>query len=137
VREIFVALRIDGTPRQPEIVIAPQAAARIEDIVRLVRIPVETAAAVTPEAISAAIGRLFSADLAAPLASYAARLPDIARQENLTQLEINPLALTTDGRLIACNVKIVRDDSADARHDPEPFPISRTLAQRALTRQPM
>ena len=41
--------------------------------------------------------------------------------------------LTADGNLVACDAKIVRDDSADFRHDPAEFPISRTLAERALT----
>ncbi len=48
-------------------------------------------------------------------------------------LEINPLVLTPDGDFIACDAKIVRDDSADFRHDPKEFAISRHLAERALT----
>ena len=62
-----------------------------------------------------------------------ARLPDIARQEDLELLEINPLVLTPDGEFIACDAKIVRDDSADFRHDAKEFAISRNLAERALT----
>ena len=85
------------------------------------------------EAIYAAIAKLFPPDLAARLARYAARLPEIARREDLELLEINPLALTADGRLVACDAKIVRDDSAGFRHDPEEFPVSRALAERALT----
>jgi succinyl-CoA synthetase beta subunit len=135
-REIFVAIHIEGARRRPEILIAPQAAATVDELVRLVRIPVEPADPPTPEAISAAVAKLFPPDLAARLARYAARLPDIARHEDLELLEINPLALTGDDRLIACNVKIVRDDNADFRNDPQEFPISRALAQRALTRQP-
>jgi succinyl-CoA synthetase beta subunit len=49
-------------------------------------------------------------------------------------LEINPLALTKDGSLIACDAKIIRDDSADFRHDPKEFAVSRQLAERALTK---
>ena len=89
----------------------------------------------TPEKIFAALAaKLFPADLAARLARYAARLPDIARQEDLELLEINPLALTKDGTLIACDAKIVRDSAADFRHDPEEFAISRTLAEHAMTK---
>ena len=36
--------------------------------------------------------------------------------------------------LIACDAKIVRDDSADFRHDAEEFAVSRTLAARAMTK---
>ena len=71
--------------------------------------------------------------VAARLARYAARLPEIARREDLELLEINPLVLTADGRLVACDAKMIRDDSAAFRHDPEEFPVSRALAERALT----
>src|SRR5262245_22270457 len=67
------------------------------------------------------------------LARYCARLPEIARREDLELLEINPLVLTPDGRLVACDAKLIRDDSAESRHDPEEFPTSRMLAERAMT----
>ena len=48
-------------------------------------------------------------------------------------MEINPLALTADGNLVACDAKIVRDEAAEFRHDPREFPVSRMLAERAMT----
>jgi succinyl-CoA synthetase beta subunit len=132
-REIFVAVRVDGTRQELEILIAPQGGENVEQLAKLVRIPVLTAVPTTPEAIYAAIAKLFPADLAARLARYAARLPEIARREDLELLEINPLALTADGNLVVCDAKIVRDDSADFRHDLAEFPISCALAERALT----
>jgi succinyl-CoA synthetase beta subunit len=132
-REIFVAVRVDGTRQGLEILISPQGGENVEQLAKLVRIPVATAAPATPEAIYAAIAKLFPADLAARLARYAARLSVIARREDLELLEINPLALTADGNLVACDAKIVRDDSADFRHETAEFPVSRALAERALT----
>lgn len=132
-RAIFVAVRIDGTRQGLEILIAPQGGENVEELAKLVRIPVQSATALTPETIYGAIAKLFAPDLAARLSRYAARLPEIARREDLELLEINPLALTEDGRLVACDAKIVRDDSAAIRHDPHEFPISRALAERALT----
>jgi succinyl-CoA synthetase beta subunit len=73
------------------------------------------------------------ADLAARIARFAARLPDIARREDLELLEINPLVLIPKGRLIACDAKIISDDSAGFRHDPDDFPTSRMLEERAMT----
>ena len=78
---------------------------------------------------------MFPRDLAARLARYAARLPVIARQEDLQLLEINPLALTTDGRFIACDAKLIRDEAAEFRHDPSEFALSRMLGERAMTPQ--
>ena len=130
-REIYVAVRIDGVKQKVELLIAPQGGENVEQSAKLVRIPVEDAT--TPDAIFAAIAKNFPRELAARLARYAARLPGIARQEDLELLEINPLALTEDGSFIACDAKIIRDDSAGFRHDADEFPISRMLAERAMT----
>lgn len=130
-REIFVAVRIDGTRQRLELLIAPQGGENVEQSGKLARIAVE--GTVTPEAIFPAIAKLFPRELAVRIARYAARLPEIARQEDLELLEINPLALTDDGSLIACDAKIVRDEAADFRHDSDEFSVSRMLAGRALT----
>jgi succinyl-CoA synthetase beta subunit len=133
-REIFIAVRIDGSAQRLELLVAPEGGENVEATAKLARIPIELGVPTTPEKIFAALEKLFSADLAARVARYAARLPDIARQEDLELLEINPLALTKDGRLIACDAKIVRDSAADFRHDPSEFAISRRLAEHAMTK---
>jgi succinyl-CoA synthetase beta subunit len=133
-REIFVAVRVDGGAQRLELLLAPEGGENVETTTKLARIPIAAAATTTTEQIFAALGKLFPADLAARLARYAARLPDIVRQEDLTLLEINPLVLTTDGKLIACDAKIVRDEAADFRHDTADFAISRKLADQAMTK---
>jgi succinyl-CoA synthetase beta subunit len=133
-REIFAAVRVDGSAQRLELLLAPEGGENIEASAKLARIPIEPGAPATPEKIFAGLGKLFPADLAARLARYAARLPEITRQEDLELLEINPLVLTRDGNLIACDAKIVRDDAADFRHDSEEFVVSRTLAARAMTK---
>jgi len=132
-REIFVAVRVDGTRQRLELLIAPQGGENVEQSGKIARIGIDAALPATPEAIFRAIAKSFPSEVAARVARYAARLPEIARQEDLELLEINPLALTEDGRLIACDAKIVRDDSADFRHAADEFAISRRLAERALT----
>jgi len=132
-REIFIAVRVDGTAQRLELLIAAQGGENVEQSAKLARVPVEDAETLTAEMIFPAIAKLFPRELAARLARYAARLPDIARQEDLELLEINPLALSEDGRLIACDAKIVRDEAAGFRHDADEFAISRTLAERAMT----
>ncbi len=132
-REIFVAVRVDGTRQELELLLAPEGGENVESTAKLARIPIEAGSPATPEIIFAGIAGLFPRDLAARLARYAARLPDIAQQEDLELLEINPLALTAGGDFVACDAKIIRDDSADFRHEPEQFVVSRKLAERALT----
>jgi succinyl-CoA synthetase beta subunit len=132
-REIYLALRIDGTRQGLELLVAAEGGEDVEATTSLLRIAIDAAAEVSADALYPDLVKLFARDLAARLARYAARLPEIARAEDLELLEINPLVVTADGRLIACDAKIVRDDSAAFRHDPQEFPLSRALAERALT----
>ena len=132
-REIYVAVRVDGTAQALELLISSEGGGNVETTRRLARMTVNPAAPPTAEKIFARIAKLFPADVAAKLARYTARLPDIVRQEDLELLEINPLALTKDGTLIACDAKIIRDDSADFRHDPADCALSRNLAERTMT----
>ncbi len=132
-REIYVAVRVDGTAQALELLISSEGGGNVETTRRLARMTVNPAAPPTAEKIFARIAKLFPADVAAKLARYTARLPDIVRQEDLELLEINPLALTKDGALIACDAKIIRDDSADFRHDPADCALSRNLAERTMT----
>jgi succinyl-CoA synthetase beta subunit len=132
-QEIFLAVRLDGTRQRFELMVAPEGGENVEQAKSLARIPIDAAGTTTPEAIYPGFAKLFPSDLAARLARYATRLPDIVRDEDLELLEINPLALTTDGKLIACDAKIIRDDAADFRHDAAEFATSRMLAERNLT----
>lgn len=133
-QEIFAAVRVDGTGQRLELLLAPEGGENVEQSSKkLVRIPIDVTAHATAEEVFPPISEIFSRDVATRLARYAARLPDIARKEDLQLLEINPLALTEDGRVIACDAKIVRDEAADFRHDPAEFSLSQTLAERAMT----
>lgn len=132
-REIFVAVRVDGTRQRLELLLAPQGGEDVEQSKKLARIPIDVAASATAEQIFSAAVKLFPPELAARLSRYAARLAEIARQEDLQLLEINPLALTKDGRLVACDAKIIRDEAAGFRHDPGDFALSRMLGERAMT----
>ncbi len=132
-REIFLSLRIDGTGQCLELLLAPEGGENVEQSKKLARIPLEAEAATIAEQVFPAAADLFPRPLAARLARYAARLSDIARAEDLQLLEINPLALTEDGDLVACDAKIIRDDAADFRHDAADFGLSRMLAERGMT----
>jgi succinyl-CoA synthetase beta subunit len=132
-REIYLAVRIDGTRQAMELLVAPEGGEDVERSAALVRIPLDPVAPVAASDLFAALAKIFPRDVAVRLARYAARLPEIARREDLELLEINPLALTQDGRLVACDAKIVRDDAADFRHDETEFPLSRSLDERAMT----
>jgi succinyl-CoA synthetase beta subunit len=132
-REIYLAVRVDGTRQGLELIVAAEGGEDVETSKAVMRIALAAGAAVTAGTLYGDFAKLFAPDLAARLARYAARLPEIARREDLELLEVNPLALTPDGRLVACDAKVIRDDSAVFRHEAEEFPLSRALAERALT----
>ena len=132
IREVYVALRIDGSKQSTELLIAPEGGEAIEQTAKLARIPAVNGT-VTAEIIYPAVAGTFPPEIAVRLARYASRLPEIARQEDLELLEINPLALTQDGSFVACDAKLIRDDSAAFRHDADEFPTSRMLGERAMT----
>jgi succinyl-CoA synthetase beta subunit len=132
IREIYVALRIDGSEQRLELLIAPEGGENVERTAKLARIPAVDGA-MTAEMIYPAIAKFYPRELAVRLARYAARLPEIARQEDLELLEINPLALTEDGSLVVCDAKLIRDDSAAFRHDADEFQTSRMLGERIMT----
>src|SRR5262249_34654573 len=123
--EIYLAVRVDGTAQGLELLVAAEGGEEVETTKALTRIPVG-AATVSADALFPELCKLFPRALAARLARYAARLPEIAAREDLELIEINPLALTPQGQLVACDAKVVRDDNADFRHDD--FPLSRALA---------
>jgi succinyl-CoA synthetase beta subunit len=115
-REIYLALRIDGTAQCIELLCAPDGGVEVEQAGALLRGPLEPEAAGALEDAFAILRPGFPPDLAARLARLAVRLARVMRAEDLDLLEINPLAVTPEGKLIACDAKAVRDDAALFRH---------------------
>jgi succinyl-CoA synthetase beta subunit len=58
----------------------------------------------------------FSADLRDEVVRVIRLLWDVYREEDATLVEVNPLILTEDGRLIALDGKVTLDDNASFRH---------------------
>ncbi|MDN3563204.1 hypothetical protein QWZ14_02280 [Paeniroseomonas aquatica] len=116
-REVYLALRIDGTAQGIELLCSPDGGVEVEAAGSLLRGPLEPEAAGALEDAHAIILRPgFPPALAARLARLAVRLARVMRAEDLDLLEINPLAVLPDGRLLALDAKAVRDDSAGFRH---------------------
>ncbi len=130
-RELYLALRVDGTAQALELLLHPAGGVDIETTPGLLRCPVVPDAAGALEAIYALLAPAFPPALAAPLARLALRLARVAVAEDLDLLEINPLAVLDNGRLMACDAKLIRDDSAAFRHDTPA--LSASLEDAALT----
>jgi succinyl-CoA synthetase beta subunit len=130
-REIYLALRIDGTAQRIELLCAPEGGMAVEQSPHLLRCGIEPEAPGALETVFATLRAGFPPDLAARLARLALRLARILRDEDLELLEVNPLGLLPHGRLVACDAKLVRDDAAGFRHAAPD--LSATLEEAALT----
>jgi succinyl-CoA synthetase beta subunit len=130
-QEVYLALRIDGTAQCIELLCAPEGGVEVEAGAALLRCSIDPDGADAVERIFVALRPCFPPDLAARLARLALRLARVMRTEDLELLEINPLALLPDGRLLACDARLVRDDAAAFRHDSPA--LSAALEEAALT----
>ncbi|MFC7473799.1 ATP-grasp domain-containing protein [Dankookia sp. GCM10030260] len=130
-REIYLALRIDGTAQCIELLCAAEGGVEVERAAGLLRCGIDPEAPGALERIHATLRAGFAPELAARLSRLALRLARILRDEDLDLLEINPLGLLANGRLVACDVKAIRDDSAMFRHAAPA--LSATLQDAALT----
>jgi len=129
-RELYLALRVDGTRQTQELLFAAEGGVEIEQAGAITRFPLEADAPDCAERIHAAIAGGLSPQVAARVARLAARLARMAVAEDLSLLEINPLALTPKG-LVACDAKLIRDPVTVTRHDTPT--MSAALEDAALT----
>jgi succinyl-CoA synthetase beta subunit len=131
-RELFLALRVDSTQQTQEVLFAAAGGVEVESTDALLRIPVQADAPDSAERIHATLREVLPSQVAARVARLAAKLVRVARDEDLTLLEINPLAVTPTG-LLACDAKLMRDDVAYFRHDRAATSASAALEHAALT----
>ncbi len=132
-REIFLALRVDGTAQAIEVLASPAGGVEVESAAPPLRwhiLPEDPAA--LGDSLRALRGG-FAPDLAARLSRLVVRLARVMVAEDLEALEINPLALTPEGELVPCDAKAVRDEAAAFRHDPAATALSAALEAAALT----
>jgi succinyl-CoA synthetase beta subunit len=135
-QEIYLALRVDGTAQAIELLASAAGGVEIEAGAPPLRHHLDPEAPGAAAGVVAALRRGgFAADSGARLARLAVRLARVLVAEDLELLEINPLALLANGRLVACDAKLVRDDYAGARHDAPSveLPISAAIAAGAMT----
>jgi len=119
-REIYIACFNDKNGNRPMFMISPQGGMDIEPLVRdiphqLIRRPIDPLMGIMDFEIrhmAAGLDLEYSREFAAVVQG----MWHILRYEDATLVEINPLALTDDGRVVAVDAKIILDDNAAFRH---------------------
>ena len=120
--EYFCALTFDSETRGPVILFSASGGVDVEELVRdrpdtLVTRPVEPGAALPPfvgREIAEAAG--LSGQRLLDVADVLCRLYRVFRESDAFLVEVNPLAVDGDGRLVAPSAVVTVDDQADFRH---------------------
>jgi succinyl-CoA synthetase beta subunit len=122
-QEYYLSFLLDRADRTFLSMCSLEGGVEIEEVARtkpeaLARIPVSPLAGVdaAKAAEIVAAGRL-PEEARAGAAALAERLWDVFTGEDATLVEVNPLVLTGDGRVIALDAKVTLDDNAAFRHD--------------------
>ncbi|MDO8751076.1 MAG: ADP-forming succinate--CoA ligase subunit beta [Dehalococcoidia bacterium] len=121
-KELYLGIVIDGSARAPVVIASSAGGMEIEDVARehpelLLREVVDSVVG-----LRAFQGRRLAAGIGLPTAAanafaqQASRLYQVFIAKDCSMVEINPLILTKDGRVIALDAKVSVDDDALFRH---------------------
>ena len=121
-RELYVGIVTDGAARGPVVMVSEAGGMDIEEVAettpdKIMRIAVDPGLGLQPyQGRRIAYGLGMSPAQVRPVASMMQSLYRIFRESDCSLVEINPLAVTSDGRVLAADAKIDFDDDALFRH---------------------
>ena len=121
-RELYVGIVTDGAARGPVVMVSEAGGMDIEEVAettpdKIMRIAVDPGLGLQPyQGRRIAYGLGMSPAQVRPVASMMQSLYCIFRESDCSLVEINPLAVTSDGRVLAADAKIDFDDDALFRH---------------------
>nr|WP_221473818.1 ADP-forming succinate--CoA ligase subunit beta [Planomonospora venezuelensis] len=127
VEEYYVAYLVDRAERRFLAMASTEGGADIEEVAAtrpqaLARMPVDPREGVGQEAARELLARAgFAADVRDAVARVLADLWRVAAEEDALLVEVNPLAWTPGGGVVALDGKITLDDGAAFRHDRTAF----------------
>ena len=120
-RELYCAIVLDRAKKLPLVMISGEGGIEIEEVARTApekitkrHIPLEGLRPYEARALFKPL--LHEGKLVAQASEILMRLWRVFWEGDCTLAEINPLAITPEGRVIALDAKVVLDDNADFRH---------------------
>jgi succinyl-CoA synthetase beta subunit len=121
-RECYLSFTFDRSAKSHLGMLSARGGVDIEEVAAdfpeaIHRFSVDPLDTLSAEAAAAAVeGAGISGDAAAPMAALLVRLFEAYVAEDAELVEINPLAVVADGRVLALDAKVVLDDNAAGRH---------------------
>ncbi len=121
-KEFYLALLVDRASSRIAVVVSTEGGMNIEDVAhntpdKIHTITIDPATGIMPHhgrAVAAALE--LTGDLAKQAANVLAKLYDAFLGTDAEQIEINPLAVTDDGKLLVLDAKVSFDSNAMFRH---------------------
>src|SRR5436309_12088300 len=145
-RELYLSIVLDRGRKLPLVMLSAEGGMDIEEVARtrperIVRRPVPIDGIRPFQARSLLKPLLGDGRLVAQAAEVLLKLWRLYHDSDCTLAEINPLAVTADGRVLALDAKVILDDNAEFRHrewttwrDPEEeTPGARMARERGLS----
>ena len=121
-RELYVGIVTDGAVRGPVVMVSEAGGMDIEEVAettpdKIIRVAIDPGLGLQPyQGRKIAYGLGMGPAQVRPVASMMQSLYRIFRENDCSLVEINPLAVTGDGRVLAADAKIDFDDDALFRH---------------------
>lgn len=121
-RELYFALLVDTSAGVPVIVASDAGGVDIEEVAetdphRVIKLPIDPLTGVLPYQCRNLTYRLnLPADSAKTMTTLVQGAYKLFTEKDCSLVEINPLVLTRDGRLMALDAKVTLDDNALYRH---------------------
>jgi succinyl-CoA synthetase beta subunit len=119
-RELYAAVLTDPATRGPVLLFSPLGGMDVEeaaerDPTAMRRLPVDITRGLAEDRAAGMLDGLDLGEAERPVAESLARLYRVFRERDAELVEINPLVVTTDNRLVALDCKFVLDDAALSR----------------------
>ncbi len=120
--EYYLAILLDRTTSRPVIVASTEGGVEIEKVAhetpdRIFKVHVDPAVGLQPfQARQVAFALGFSGDLLKQCATLVTKLYAFFWEKDCSMVEVNPLLVTAEGRLLALDAKVSFDDNALFRH---------------------
>jgi succinyl-CoA synthetase beta subunit len=118
-KELYLSLTIDRSAHEPLLMATAMGGMEVEQVPRdqLFMEHVPAMIGIQPYLLRSLRAALeLPKETADQVAAIARQAYDLFRKEDAELVEINPLVLTTDGKVIAGDAKLVIDDNAEYRH---------------------
>uniref|UniRef100_A0A7S0RH32 Succinate--CoA ligase [ADP-forming] subunit beta, mitochondrial n=1 Tax=Chlamydomonas leiostraca TaxID=1034604 RepID=A0A7S0RH32_9CHLO len=119
-REMYFAILLDRASAGPIIIACSEGGTSIEDLAekfpeKIIKVPIDIRKGITDEQVQKVVSGLGVKAHTADAAKQIRSLYDLFVKADCTMVEVNPLAETPEGKLLAADAKIGFDDNANFR----------------------